>query len=121
MHHGSYQGTRKGGKFVKFLTIRKTAATGIMSEHYLRLLVAQGKCPGIRAGNRFLINIEALAEQLDAESRKAVRDKERTRSNVAAFERAAEPKAKNHESPDSSLKSTTPTSPGQVVHMDGRR
>lgn len=57
---------------MKFLTIRKTAATGIMSEHYLRLLVAQGKCPGIKSGNRFLINVEALAEQLEAESRRAV-------------------------------------------------
>lgn len=54
---------------MKFLTIRKTEAAGIMSEHYLRLLVAQGKCPGIKSGNRFLINVEALAEQLEAESR----------------------------------------------------
>lgn len=42
---------------------------GLMTEHYLRLLVAQGKCPGIRSGNRFMVNVEALAEQLDAESR----------------------------------------------------
>jgi len=54
---------------MKFLTIRQTAATGIMTEHYLRILVAQGKCPGIKSGNRFLVNVEALAEQLDAESR----------------------------------------------------
>lgn len=52
-----------------FKTIRQTAATGLMTEHYLRLLVAQGKCPGIRSGNRFLVNVDALAEQLDAESR----------------------------------------------------
>lgn len=55
-----------------FKTIRQTAATGLMTEHYLRLLVAQGRCPGIRSGNRFLVNVDALAEQLDAESRKAV-------------------------------------------------
>ena len=53
----------------KFKTIRQTAATGIMTEHYLRMLVAQGKCPGIYSGNRFLVNVDALAEQLDAESR----------------------------------------------------
>lgn len=53
-----------------FKTIRQTAAMGLMTEHYLRLLVAQGKCPGIRSGNRFLINVEALAEQLDQESRR---------------------------------------------------
>lgn len=51
-----------------FKTIRQAAAMGLMTERYLRLLVAQGKCPGIRSGNRFLINVDALAEQLDAES-----------------------------------------------------
>jgi len=57
----------------KFKTIRQTAAMGIMTEHYLRQLVAQGRCPGIRTGNRFMINVEALIEQLEAESKKAVR------------------------------------------------
>lgn len=52
-----------------FKTIRQTAATGIAPENFLRRLVAQGKCPGIYSGNRFLINVEALAEQLDSESR----------------------------------------------------
>lgn len=54
----------------KFKTIRQTAATGIASEHRIRLWVAEGKCPGIRTGNRFLVNVSALAEMLDAESRK---------------------------------------------------
>ena len=56
----------------EFKTIRQTAATGLLSEHRLRLLVAQGNCPGIRAGNRFLVNVPALAEQLDRESRAAM-------------------------------------------------
>ena len=30
-----------------FKTIRQTAATGIMTEHYLRLLVAEGRCPEV--------------------------------------------------------------------------
>lgn len=51
-------------------TIRQTAATGILSEHRIRLMVAAGQCPGIKAGNRFLVNVSALAEMLDAESRK---------------------------------------------------
>lgn len=55
---------------VEFLTIRKTAATGLISEHYLRQMVAQGRCPGIYSGNRFLVNVEALRERLDWESRK---------------------------------------------------
>lgn len=54
----------------EFKTIRQTAATGILPEHRLRLMVAAGTCPGIQTGNRFLINISALAEMLDAESRK---------------------------------------------------
>lgn len=53
----------------KFLTIRQVAATGLITEHRLRVLVAQGNCPGIKTGNRFLVNIDALAERLDTESR----------------------------------------------------
>ena len=30
------------------------------------------RCPGIKAGNRFLVNVEALAEMLETESRKNV-------------------------------------------------
>lgn len=54
----------------EFKTIRQTAATGILSEHRIRLMVAAGQCPGIRTGNRFLVNVSALSEMLDAESRK---------------------------------------------------
>lgn len=54
----------------KFLTIRQVAATGLVSENFLRRLVAQGLCPGIYSGKRFLVNIDALSDQLDAESRK---------------------------------------------------
>lgn len=50
-------------------TIRKTAAMKIISESHLRRLVAEGKCPGVYSGNRFLVNVGALQEQLDAESR----------------------------------------------------
>lgn len=56
----------------KFLTIRQVAATGLLSEHRLRIMVAEGRCPGIQTGNRFLVNITALAEQLDLESRAGV-------------------------------------------------
>lgn len=54
----------------EFKTIRQAAATGILSEHRIRLMVASGQCPGIKTGNRFLVNVSALAELLDAESRK---------------------------------------------------
>lgn len=55
-----------------FKTIRQTAATGLLSERQIRLRVSQGICPGIRVGNRFLVNVSALAELLDQESRAAV-------------------------------------------------
>lgn len=52
----------------KFLTIRGTARTGIMSEYNLRLMEKQGRLPGIRSGNRFLVNVPMLEQQLDRES-----------------------------------------------------
>lgn len=56
----------------RFMTIRETARTKIVTEHHLRLMVAQGKCPGIYAGKKFLVNYGLLVEQLNEESRKAV-------------------------------------------------
>lgn len=53
-----------------FKTIRQTAALGILSEHRIRRLVSTGKCPGIYTGNKFLVNVGALIEMLEAESRK---------------------------------------------------
>ena len=60
----------------EFKTIRQVAGLRILSEHQLRLMVAQKRCPGIYSGNRFLINLDALMEQLDAESRKNMEVKE---------------------------------------------
>lgn len=57
----------------EFKTIRQTAATGLISEHFLRQMVARGECPGVWSGNRFLVNVSALADQLDAQSRAAVK------------------------------------------------
>ena len=54
---------------MNFKTIRQTAALGFISEHRLRILVAQGLVPGIKTGNRFMVNVDALAEQMDRESR----------------------------------------------------
>ena len=54
---------------LNFKTIRQTAALGFVTEHRLRLMVAEGCVPGIKTGNRFMVNVDALAEQLDRESR----------------------------------------------------
>ena len=51
-----------------FFTIRQVARTGLISEHQLRLIVAQKKCPGIYAGTKFMVNFPALQKMLDAES-----------------------------------------------------
>lgn len=56
-----------------FLTIRQTAATGILREHHLRLMEKQGRLPGIRSGNRFLVNVPLLVEQLNRESSERAR------------------------------------------------
>lgn len=55
---------------IKLKTIRQTAALGILTEHRLRILVAQGICPGIKTGNRFLVNVDALEKLLENESKK---------------------------------------------------
>lgn len=55
----------------KFMTIRQLAKTGLISEHYLRLLEKQGKLPGIYAGEnktRKLVNVDMLIKQLDEQS-----------------------------------------------------
>lgn len=52
-----------------FLTIRQAAKRGPLSEHYLRLMRAQGRLPGIETGNRFLINYPVFLSVLDAQSR----------------------------------------------------
>lgn len=52
----------------KFQTIRQTAKLGILSEYNLRLRLAQGRLPGVYAGNRFMVNLPLLEKQLDAES-----------------------------------------------------
>ena len=47
---------------------------GILPEHRLRILVAQGKCPGVYSGTRFLVNVNRLIELLDQESMEAVKE-----------------------------------------------
>lgn len=49
-------------------TIREVAKRGIASESFIRRLVAQGQCPGVYSGTRFLVNVPKLIEYIDAES-----------------------------------------------------
>ena len=53
----------------EYKTIRQVAASGLISEFFLRRMVACGECPGFRSGNRFLVNVELLKEKLNDMSR----------------------------------------------------
>lgn len=66
-----------------FLTIRQTAATGILSEHYLRLMEKQGRLPGIRTGKTFRVNFEMLLVQLDQESAERAQQHKDAKPGVA--------------------------------------
>lgn len=52
-----------------FQTVRQVARYLEIPESLVRRLVAQGVCQGVYSGNRFLVNVEALREYLEAESR----------------------------------------------------
>lgn len=52
-----------------FRTVRQVARYLEIPESLVRRLVAQGGCPGVYSENRFLVNVEALREYLEAESR----------------------------------------------------
>lgn len=45
-------------------TIRQVAETGLLSEYTLRKLAKQGRLPAIHVGNKCLINLEQLKQQL---------------------------------------------------------
>ena len=60
-------------KAAKFSTIRKTSQKIDFPENRIRTMVKQGVCPGIYSGNRFLVNVDALVEQLDEQSREGVK------------------------------------------------
>lgn len=51
----------------KFPSIREAARRGPLSEHCLRLMLKEGKLPGVYSGRKFLVNYERLLEQLGAE------------------------------------------------------
>lgn len=55
---------------VTFASIKKASKIIGLSEPFIRKLVEEGKCPGYYTGTRFHVNVDALAEYLDKESRK---------------------------------------------------
>lgn len=57
-----------------FLSIRATAKTGLIPEHRLRIMVKEGRCPGIYHGSKFMVNVPGLEELLRQKSLAAVRE-----------------------------------------------
>lgn len=53
-----------------FMSIREVAATGLISEFYLRRMVAQSKIPGVYSGKTFKVNYPMLKSMLEEESAK---------------------------------------------------
>ncbi len=48
----------------KMMTIRQIAATGLLPENALRVMLKQGKLPAVFSGRKALINFDLLCEQL---------------------------------------------------------
>ena len=51
-----------------YMSIRETAKYTGLSEYYLRNMKNK---PGLKSGNKFLVNVPALLEQLEQESERA--------------------------------------------------
>lgn len=60
-------------KTTTFSTIRQASRKIDFPENRIRAMVKQGVCPGIYSGNRFLVNVDALVELLENQSREAVK------------------------------------------------
>lgn len=49
----------------RMLTIRQTAATGILPENALRAMLRKGTLPGCHCGVKYMVNFDRLIEQLN--------------------------------------------------------
>ena len=52
------------GKPPRMMSVREIAATGLLPEHALRLMLKAGKLPAIYIGKKALINYDRLCEAL---------------------------------------------------------
>ena len=57
-----------------FMAPREVAATNLLSEYAIRLMIKQNKIPCIYVGNKCLINYPLLVKQLNEESQRAVKN-----------------------------------------------
>lgn len=54
---------------MNYVSIRKLAATGLINEHAIRVLVKQGKIPYIKSGNKVLLCPDVVKSSLEALSK----------------------------------------------------
>ena len=59
---------------MKLYTVREAAKQPDcpFSERWLRQLISEGRCPGIRVGNRFMIDIDTLNDWIKCEALREV-------------------------------------------------
>lgn len=48
----------------KMLTVKQVAATGVLPEHAIRVLLKQGKLPAVYSGTTAYINFDLMCEYL---------------------------------------------------------
>lgn len=63
------------------MTIRETAATGILSENFLRQMVKRHECPGVQVGNSFRVNVEQIQRAEKGETK--IKTEEERYENLA--------------------------------------
>ena len=49
----------------RMMTVREVAATGILPENAIRVMLKEGRIPAIYIGRKALINYDALCDQLE--------------------------------------------------------
>ena len=54
---------------VPYMTIRDTSTATGLSQYLIRRLCKEGRCPHIRSGSTYMVNVPALLEMLDEQSR----------------------------------------------------
>ena len=62
--------------------IKKTAEIFGLPEHFVRAKVASGEVVAVRAGKRFLVNVEKFAEYLNTTTIKSARENDTSTLNT---------------------------------------
>ena len=61
----SFEENNKINSIPVLMTVPEVAATGLMSEYFLRSLIKQGVVPCVQSGRKYLINYEMFCAMLN--------------------------------------------------------